>query len=109
MKRFKTEQTDDTIGMSPFAISCPNADFDGDSLYLASIKEMCTVIDLMKIHPMSTLLGGVGEALSNTVHMSDEMTVALHCYITDNGELDIESYFKQVQDLKKKKKLSNVS
>ena len=101
MRRYKTDLTDDTIGMSPFSISCPNADFDGDSLYLASIKEAATVVDLMKIHPMSTLLGGVGDALSNTVKMSDEMTIAMQGFMTDCGNLDIETYYQQVEKLKK--------
>ena len=102
MRRYKTDLTDDTIGMSPFSISCPNADFDGDSLYLASIKEAATVVDLMKIHPMATLLGGVGNALSNTVKMSDEMAIACNQYFTDEGKLDIETYYQQVQKLKQK-------
>ena len=102
MRRYKTDLTDDTIGMSPFSISCPNADFDGDSLYLASIKEAATVVDLMKIHPMATMLGGVGGSLSNTVHMSDEMAIACNQYFTDEGKLDIETYYQQVQKLKKK-------
>lgn len=95
--------------MSPFAISCPNADFDGDSLYLASIKEMCSVIDLMKIHPMATLLGGVGGSLSNTVHMSDEMAIASNQFFTDEGKLDIEAYYQEVQRLKKKVYGSNAA
>ena len=43
------------------------------------------VIDLLKIHPMTTLLGGSGKALSNMVHCSDEMAVAMHGYFTDEG------------------------
>ena len=69
----------------------------GDQLYLASIKEACLVIDLMSIHPMTTLLGGTGKALSNMVHMSDEMSVSLHGYFTDEGKLDIESYRLAIQ------------
>lgn len=60
------------------------------------------MIDLMKIHPMATLLGGVGGSLSNTVHMSDEMAVSFHGYVTNNGALDIESYYQQIEKLKKK-------
>lgn len=78
-------------------ITFENADFDGDQLYLASIKEACLVIDLMSIHPMTTLLGGSGTALSNVVHCSDEMSVALHGYFTDEGKLDIESYRLAIQ------------
>lgn len=60
------------------------------------------VIDLMKIHPMATLLGGVGGSLSNTVHMSDEMSIAMHGYITNGGTLDIDNYYQQIEKLKKK-------
>ena len=100
-KHYKTDQSDDTIGMSPFSISAPNADFDGDQLYLVSIKECCAVMDFMKIHPMTTLLGGTGKALSNCVHMSDEMSVACHNYFTRSGTLDIEKYRLEVEKLKK--------
>ena len=81
----------------------PNADFDGDSLYLASVKECATVIDFLNIHPMTSLLGASGKALSNLVHMSDEMAIACQGYFTDNGNLDIEHYYKQIESLKKKK------
>ena len=103
MRHYKLAQTDDTIGMSPFAISCPNADFDGDSLYIASITECASVIDFLNIHPMTTLLGGTGKALSNNIHCSDEMTIAMQGFFTDNGNLDIEGYYKQIEKLKKQK------
>ena len=80
-----------------------NADYDGDSLYLASLKECASVIDFLSIHPMTTLLGASGKALSNNVHMSDEMAIACQGFFTDNGNLDIESYYKQIEKLKKQK------
>lgn len=64
-----------------------------DSLYLTSLKECATVIDMLKIHPISTLLSGEGDALSSTVHMSDEQSVALSSYLTDDGNLNIDKYF----------------
>ena len=75
-----------------------NTTVDGDSLYLSSVKEMATVIDMLKIHPMATLLGGEGDALSGAVKCSDEMSIAMHQYFTDCGNLDIESYRKQITD-----------
>ena len=63
---------------------------------------MCMVIDLLKIHPMTTLLGAQGEALSNMVHMSDEMSVSMHGYLTDDGKLDIESYRLAVEKIQKR-------
>ena len=78
--------------MSPYAISAPNADFDGDALYLASIKEMGLVLDFMKIHPMATLLGGEGLGLTSSVRMSDEMSIAMHGYFTNEDTLDIDAY-----------------
>lgn len=102
-RHYKTEQSDDTIGMSPFSIAAPNADFDGDSLYLASIKEACMVIDLLKIHPMTSMLGASGKALVNLVHMTDEMSVASHSYFTGCGNLPIEDYRLAVEKLKKRK------
>lgn len=56
----------------------------------------------MKIHPMTTLLGGTGKALSNNVHCSDEMAIASHSYFTGEGKLPIEDYYQQVEALKKK-------
>ena len=105
-RHYKTDQTDDTVGMSPFAITAPNADFDGDSLYLANIKECASVIDFLNIHPMTTMLGGQGRALVNNVHCSDEMAIAMHGYFTDEGKLPIEEYYQQVERLKKKRKAS---
>lgn len=76
----------------------------GDSLYLASIKEACMVIDLLKIHPMTTMLSASGTALSNMVHFSDEMAVSSHRYFTDDGHLDIESYRVAIEAQKAKLK-----
>jgi hypothetical protein len=94
LAKFKTNIYDDTVGMSPFSLSAPNADFDGDALYLSSLKEMGSVIDFLKIHPAVTLLGGTGDALSSTVHMSDEMAIASHSYFTDDDTLDLDKYWK---------------
>ena len=57
----------------------------------------------MKIHPMTTLLGGSGRALVNSVHMTDEMSVASHAYFTKCGNLPIEDYRLAVEKLKKRK------
>ena len=94
----KTEMSDDTVGMSPMSISAPNADFDGDALYLMSVKEMASVVDFLKIHPMSTLLGGEGDGLSATIKMPDEMSVACHGYFTDQDTLDIEKYYQAINN-----------
>ena len=102
-RHYKTDQTDDTIGMTPRAIKAPNADYDGDSLYLASIKEACMVIDLLKIHPMTSMLAGSGKALANLVCMTDEMSISSHRYFTGNGEIPIEDYRLAVEKLKKRK------
>lgn len=61
------------------------------------------MIDLLKIHPMTTLLGASGDALSNMVHPSDEMTVSAHRYFTGDGKLDIDSYRKVIESLRIKK------
>lgn len=55
---------------------------------------MAAVPDFMRIHPMTTLLGGEGDALSPCVHMIDEQSVASHGYFTDDGNLDIEKYYR---------------
>ncbi len=55
---------------------------------------------------MTTMLGGQGKALVNNVHCSDEMAIAMHGYFTDEGKLNIEEYFQQVERLKKKRKAS---
>lgn len=53
---------------------------------------MGSVIDFLKIHPAMTLLGGTGDALASVVHMSDEMSVGMHGYLTDGDTIDIEKY-----------------
>ena len=57
---------------------------------------MGSVIDFLKIHPAMTLLGGTGEALSSTVHMSDEMAIASHSYFTDDDQLDLDKYWTEL-------------
>lgn len=53
---------------------------------------MGLVLDFMKIHPMATLLGGEGLGLTSSVRMSDEMSIAMHGYFTNEDTLDIDAY-----------------
>ena len=55
------------------------------------------MVDFLKIHPMSTLLGGEGDGLSATIHMSDEMSVACHGFFTEQDTLDIEKYYQAIK------------
>lgn len=57
---------------------------------------MATVIDMMKIHPATTLLGGQGDGLSATVRLIDEQACAYNNYCTNNGTLDIEEYYQAI-------------
>lgn len=68
--------------------------YDGDSLYLLSIKEMCTVLDCMKIHPIATLLGGKGGALSPSVKMSSEMAVMANNWLEHGMTKSLSEYKK---------------
>ena len=92
--RHKTNPKDNTVGMSPRSLSAPNADFDGDALYLLSIKEMVTVLDCMKIHPISTLLGGEGGKLYPAVKMTAEEAIAGHGWLIDGMTKSIAEYRK---------------
>lgn len=80
--------------MSPESLSCPNADFDGDSLYLLSIKEMCTVIDCMKLHPAATLLGGEGGELYPSVKIPSENAVSMNNWLNAGLTKSIAEYKK---------------
>jgi len=80
--------------MAPESLSCPNADFDGDSLYLMSIKEMCTVLDCMKIHPSVTLLGGEGGELYPSVKMPSENAVSANNWLVAGMTRSISDYKK---------------
>ena len=95
-KHNKTDMSDDTVGMSPMSISAPNADYDGDALYLMHVKEQAAVIDFLKIHPMSTLLGGEGDGLTATIKMPDEMCISMHNYLTDNDTVDFDKYYQMI-------------
>lgn len=66
----------------------------GDSLYLLCIKEMLTVIECMKIHPISTLLGGEGGELFPAVRISSEQSVAGNQWLHDGVRKPIEAYKK---------------
>lgn len=52
--------------------------------------------DFMHIHPMTTLLGGEGDALSPCVKVIDEQIISMHGYMTDDGNLDIDKYYKEL-------------
>lgn len=93
-RRHKTDPSDNTVGMSPESLSCPNADFDGDSLYLLSIKEMCTVIDCMKLHPAATLLGGEGGELYPSVKIPSENAVSMNNWLNAGLTKSIAEYKK---------------
>lgn len=93
-RRHKTDPKDNTVGMSPEALSCPNADFDGDSLYLLSLKELITVVDCMKIHPASTLLGGEGGELFPSVKMPSENAVSANNWLVAGMRKGLDSYKK---------------
>ena len=92
--RYKINPKDNTVGMSPYSLSAPNADFDGDALYLLSIKEMATVLDCMKIHPVATLLGGDAGMLFPAVKMSSEMSIAANQWMHDGLAKTISDYKK---------------
>ena len=66
----------------------------GDALYLLSIKEMATVIDCMKIHPISTLLGGDAGMLFPAVKCSSEMSIAANSWLNDGHAKSIADYKK---------------
>jgi hypothetical protein len=63
-------------------------------LYLLSLKEMATVLDCMKIHPISTLLGGEGGKLYPAVKMTAEEAIAGHGWLIDGMTKSIAEYKK---------------
>ena len=63
-------------------------------MYLLSIKEMATVIDCMKIHPISTMLGGEGAELYPAVKMSSEMAIAWNEWMNDGVKRSLSDYKK---------------
>lgn len=71
-----------------------NTRFDGDSLYLLSIKELALVHDCMKIHPIATMLGGEGGELYPSVKMVSEAAVAANEWLTDGVSKPISAYKK---------------
>jgi len=68
--------------------------FDGDELYLLSIKEMATVMECMYIHPISTLLGGKDGVLDDVVCMTDEEAIAAGGWLLDGLSKPVEEYEK---------------
>ena len=67
---------------------------DGDALYLLSIKEMSTVLDCMKIHPIATLLGGDAGKLFPAVKMSSEQSISFQRWLHDGMSKPISEYRK---------------
>ena len=64
----------------------------GDQLYLLFIKEQALVPELMKLHPICTLLGGQGEGLDNAVKITSEQSIGMHRYLTEDDTIDVKKY-----------------
>lgn len=55
----------------------------------------------MKIHPISTLLGGTGEGLDTAVHTLDEISIAMHRWITEDNDYITKFMNAHQKDLQK--------
>lgn len=53
---------------------------------------MCTVLDCMKIHPISTMLGGEGGELYPAVVMATEMAISSNEWLHDGVTKPIAEY-----------------
>ena len=72
--------------------SSDRASIMGDQLYLLFIKEQALVPELMKLHPICTLLGGQGEGLDNAVKITSEQSIGMHRYLTEDDTIDVKKY-----------------
>ena len=83
----KKDIRDETIGISPLAISTMNADFDGDALWGIFVLENDMVNDLMTIHPRESMLAVDAPRVSTNVTLTDQAMVNFHkwLYYVDNS------------------------
>lgn len=79
--KFKQDVADATIGLSPRSCCAPNADFDGDEMYLIFIKEMGMVARFMNLHPMETMFS------KNTLEVSSMVSMTNQSFVHWNGFL----------------------
>jgi len=84
--KIKTDIYDDTIGISPLVLTASGADFDGDAMNGRVHKEMGMVPTMMKMHPMTTLLGAERQEITSTVSLEKEITMGAHIWNNDPAQ-----------------------
>jgi len=57
-----------------------------DQIYGVALKEMAEVIKFMAVHPMTTLLGGTGDSLTNDVKLTNEYSLAANRWLAGEGD-----------------------
>jgi len=82
--RIKTDLNDNTIEISPLCISGPNADFDGDAMYMIRLFELDLMGEYQKLHPSGTMVSGTSMELSNTLRMCPESIQNLNLWAHDD-------------------------
>ena len=79
----KINVLDETFSIPPEAISAPNADFDGDCMWLISIKEMDMVKDFINLIPSVTTMGFGLPEVQGTIQLRPEIRLGLHSWLNE--------------------------
>lgn len=82
MTKVKTDMADETISISARICKAPNADFDGDEMYILFIKEMGMVPFLQNLHPRMTILSKSDLAVGGLVMPTNQATVHINSFLS---------------------------
>lgn len=63
-----------------------NADFDGDEIYMCSIKESGMVLDMQGIHPSTCMIGANELQLTGDIDITIQQHVALTSWINEYAD-----------------------
>lgn len=79
--KIKIDVYDETIAISPRICKAPNADFDGDEMYLLFIKEMGMVQHLQNLHPRTTILSKSDLGVDSLVAPTNQATIHWNSFL----------------------------
>lgn len=78
--KVKTDPFDETLGFSTTIAKRPNADYDGDILYIISLKEMLYVVKYKRLHPSFTILSQKSPEVDTSLMPCKQLCVQLQSY-----------------------------
>lgn len=92
--KVKTNPDDCTINFSTSIVERPNADFDGDQLWMVALLEMSMVRKLMVMHPMHTMLSQANPEIDTSVTPCKQLCIQCGSWLREEMAVIGETPFK---------------